>query len=176
MNIRQSAWLSGARLVMAVVAAVLVGVDLGVKALIEQRLGDGRTLDVGILDLRLGYNTGAAFSVGSDLPGWLVLAVTAAVTVVVAGFAWVTAGRARTSGWLVAGLAAVVGGAVGNLVDRAGDGRVTDYLHTGWFPTFNLADVFITCGAVVFAASTVLNPDIEDTAATKARPMTTDQR
>ena len=40
----------------------------------------------------------------------------------------------------------VAGGALGNLVDRAMDGRVTDYMHSGWFPTFNLADVGITLG------------------------------
>lgn len=49
-------------------------------------------------------------------------------------------------------LAAVLGGAAANLLDRAPDGQVTDYLHTGWWPTFNLADVFIVCGGLLLVA------------------------
>ena len=45
----------------------------------------------------------------------------------------------------------VIGGALANVVDRAGDGRVTDYLHTGWWPTFNLADTFLVTGFIVIA-------------------------
>ncbi len=40
------------------------------------------------------------------------------------------------------------GGAAANLVDRAADGVVTDYLHSSWWPTFNLADTFIVLGAI----------------------------
>ena len=39
------------------------------------------------------------------------------------------------------------GGAFANVIDRARDGVVTDYLHTDWWPTFNLADAFISVGA-----------------------------
>ena len=53
----------------------------------------------------------------------------------------------------------MLGGAVANFIDRATDGVVTDYLHTGWFPTFNLADVFITGGAVVLIVATLAAPD-----------------
>lgn len=45
----------------------------------------------------------------------------------------------------------MIGGAVANLVDRARDGVVTDYLHTGWWPTFNLADTFLVTGFSVIA-------------------------
>ena len=50
-----------------------------------------------------------------------------------------------------AALAAVLAGAAANLIDRAGDGVVTDYLHTGWWPTFNLADVLIVTGGILAA-------------------------
>nr|WP_246535913.1 signal peptidase II [Nocardioides aquaticus] len=46
---------------------------------------------------------------------------------------------------------AVLGGAVANVIDRARDGVVTDYLHTGWWPTFNLADTFLVTGFLVIA-------------------------
>lgn len=43
----------------------------------------------------------------------------------------------------------LLGGALGNFIDRL-DGRgVVDYLHTGWFPTFNLADAFVTIGVAL---------------------------
>ena len=73
--------------------------------------------------------------------------VTGLLTGVIAVITWRAV--ATTSCLLPAGLAAVLAGATANLVDRAGDGRVTDYLHTGWWPTFNLADVWITTGAAV---------------------------
>lgn len=53
----------------------------------------------------------------------------------------------RGVGATAVGLAAVLGGAAANLLDRASDGTVTDYLHTGWWPTFNLADIAIVTGA-----------------------------
>lgn len=54
---------------------------------------------------------------------------------------------------VVLALAAMLGGAVANVIDRAGDGLVTDYLHTGWFPTFNLADVFVVTGAAALVVA-----------------------
>jgi signal peptidase II len=49
----------------------------------------------------------------------------------------------------------VLGGAAGNLVDRL-DGRgVLDYLHSGWFPTFNLADASVTIGVVLYVLGTL---------------------
>ena len=55
----------------------------------------------------------------------------------------------------------VLGGAAANLTDRAGDGVVTDYLHTGWWPTFNLADVFIVCGGLAMVALSWRHTDHE---------------
>lgn len=74
-------------------------------------------------------------------------------------FAWREA--ATGSLLMVLGLAAVLAGAVANLVDRAGDGVVTDYLHSGWWPTFNLADVFITLGAAAVLIAVLRAPHAE---------------
>ncbi|MFQ1004351.1 signal peptidase II [Modestobacter sp. SSW1-42] len=125
---------------------ILAAGDLAVKEVAEHSLAEGRTIDLGLLDLRLGYNPGAAFSLGAGLPSWVVLVVSGLISAGVAVYAWRAAPAAP---WLLRlGLTAVLAGAVGNLADRAGDGLVTDYLHTGWWPTFNLADVLITLGAV----------------------------
>ena len=65
----------------------------------------------------------------------------------------------------VLALAAMLGGAVANVIDRAADGLVTDYLHTGWFPTFNLADVFVVTGAAALVAASWRVSDTADTGA-----------
>jgi signal peptidase II len=101
------------------------------------------TLVPGVMDLYLTFNEGAAFSLGSGL-AWLfaLLGVAAAVA------AAVYVRRARPSRALVAALAAVAGGALGNALDRAVLGAVVDFLKTTFvdFPVFNVADVAITCG------------------------------
>jgi hypothetical protein len=78
----------------------------------------------------------------TPLSAGVVLAVTGLMVAVLAVFAWQSAGTG--SPWSGLAVAVILGGAISNLADRAADGVVTDYLHTGWFPTFNGADVFIT--------------------------------
>jgi signal peptidase II len=131
-------------------AAVLAGTDLGLKAWAERAL-PGAPVEGGPLDLQLAFNPGVAFSFAADAPAWPVLAGTGAITAAVSAALWRTAPTARRRPWGIA-LAAVLGGAAANLVDRAPDGVVTDYRHTGWWPTFNLADAFIVCGGLLLVA------------------------
>ncbi|MEU2406534.1 signal peptidase II [Streptomyces rubiginosohelvolus] len=130
-------------------AAVLAGTDLGLKAWAERAL-PGSPIEGGPLDLELAFNSGVAFSFAAGAPAWAVVAVTALITTAVAVVLWRTAATSSRP-WGIA-LAAILGGALANLIDRAPDGRVTDYLHTGWWPTFNLADVFIVCGGLLLVA------------------------
>ena len=125
-------------------------------ALAEQGLSDGPGPGFGPLQLRLTYNPGVSFGFGSALPAWLVTTITGVITVGVAVYAWRAAPNVPALSRV--GLAAILGGALANLLDRAMDGVVTDYLHTGWFPTFNLPDVFITCGAVLLVAGALWRP------------------
>ncbi|GGY71333.1 MULTISPECIES: signal peptidase II [Streptomyces] len=130
-------------------AVLLAGADLGLKAWAQQAL-PGSPIDGGPLDLQLAFNSGVAFSFAADAPAWTVIAVTGLITLAVAAALWRTApGASRLWG---GALAAILGGAAANLIDRAPDGKVTDYLHTGWWPTFNLADVFIVCGGLLLVA------------------------
>ena len=136
------------RAAVLLTAATAAAIDLATKAASEARLADS-SVDLGLLQLRLGYNSGVAFSMGDRLPVGVIVAITAAVTVTIATYAW---HRAPHAGWTekIAG-GAVIGGATANVVDRARDGVVTDYLHTGWWPTFNLADTFLVTGFLVIA-------------------------
>jgi signal peptidase II len=107
-----------------------------------------------VLDIILTYNTGAAFSFLSDASGWqrwlfvlLALGVSAALLV------WMRRLNARVHGLLACALALIVGGALGNMLDRLRIGRVVDFIHLHWgqhyFPAFNIADSAITIGAAL---------------------------
>jgi signal peptidase II len=97
-------------------------------------------------------NPGAAFSFLADAGGWqrwFFVVLASAVSLVIAVWLW----RIRRDGYTVlsAGLALVLGGAVGNLIDRILLGHVTDFIQVwfgNWaFPSFNVADAGISVGA-----------------------------
>lgn len=153
----------GRRGQLAAVAAGIAGVDLAGKAWADTALS-GRTVNGGLLDLQLAYNRGVAFSLGNAAPRVVVVLLTAAITAIVAVWGWRLAPTGAPR--LRLAVAAVLGGAVANLIDRARDGVVTDYLHTGWWPTFNLADVAICLGAALVALDALRTPDTPTTPAT----------
>lgn len=141
------------RAVLLAWAAALAAADLVIKAAAEALLSDGQVIDLGLVNFRLLYNPGVAFSFGSSLPSWTVIAATG---LIILALTWYLLSSAPTmTGLSRAGGALLLGGAMGNFIDRL-DGRgVVDYLHTGWFPTFNLADVFVTAGVVFYALGTL---------------------
>jgi signal peptidase II len=107
-----------------------------------------------VLDLTLTYNTGAAFSLLADASGWqrwvfVVLALGVSAVLLV----WLRRVSASRQGLLACGLALIVGGALGNMIDRVRLGHVIDFVHAHWgphyFPAFNVADSAITVGAAV---------------------------
>ena len=140
------------RAVVLAVAAAVAAVDLSLKAWAQTGLPAGG-FEAGPVDLRLAYNPGVAFSLAAGAPAGAVIAGTALVTVGVAALTW--AGAPTATRLRLGAFAAVLGGAVANLTDRAGDGVVTDYLHSGWWPTFNLADTAIVTGAILLVLSSM---------------------
>ena len=152
-----------ARIILAVTAVIVAGLDLGVKTWAGRALNDGSSTDLGLLNLRLAFNPGVAFSLGDTLPPAVLLGVTGVIVVALAVFAFRFTRHAALP--FVLALAAMLGGALANVIDRAADGLVTDYLHTGWFPTFNLADVFVVTGAAVLVLASWRASDTADTGA-----------
>ena len=152
-----------ARITLAATAAIAAGLDLGLKTWAGRALNDGSSTDLGLLHLRLAFNPGVAFSLGDTLPPAVLLGVTGLIVAGLAVFAFRVTRTAALP--VVLALAAMLGGAVANLIDRAGDGLVTDYLHTGWFPTFNLADVFVVGGAAVLVVASWRASETADTGA-----------
>ena len=102
----------------------------------------------------LAYNTGAAFSFLAGQSGWqrwlfALIAIVVSVVLVV----WLKRLKPSET-WLAIALALVLGGALGNLVDRVLFGHVIDFILVHWqnrwyFPAFNLADSAITVGAIM---------------------------
>ena len=123
---------------LAVIAAVVVLADALTKLAAVRWLTG--TVELGVLDLRVTRNPGVAFSLGADQPAAVVLAVTGLAVIVMAVAAW----RGHLGSPFPAGL--LVGGGLANLGDRAIGGSVVDLFALGWWPVFNLADVFITSG------------------------------
>ena len=144
------------RTTLAGVAGLLAVVDLACKAIVTNALADGQAVNLGLLQLRLTYNRGVAFGMGATVSPVVVVALTGLATAALALYAWRRAPAERSIAQV--GLAMLLGGAMANLVDRVGDGVVTDYLHAGWWPTFNLADTFISLGAGLLIVAALLPP------------------
>ena len=106
-----------------------------------------------VFNLTLVYNTGAAFSFLADAGGWqhyffVILATGVSVMLII----WLKR-LAAGEHWVAWALALVIGGALGNLIDRLLHGKVVDFLQWHWqsyyWPTFNIADMAITAGVIL---------------------------
>lgn len=109
-------------------------------------------------------NTGAAFSTlqGSG-PFLIVASVLGTLGILIYAF------RSRSGNpWLLAGLGLMLGGAVGNLIDRALNGEVVDFIHFPHFAAFNVADSSITIGAILLLLTIAF--DVESRGEPRARP------
>lgn len=134
-----------------VLAAIVALIDQATKLAVLDRFAPGESLRVTpFFDLVLVYNKGAAFSFLARADGWqtpLLIGVSAIAIAIVSVMLW----RNPSDRLLDSGLALILGGAIGNLIDRAAYGKVVDFLlfHAyGWsYPAFNMADSAITVGA-----------------------------
>lgn len=133
-------------------ALAIVLLDQFTKVLIvgHYQLGD-RTAVTGFFNIVRAHNTGAAFSFlagAGDWARWLLTGIGLVATVVIV---WLLRTNADQRLYAL-GLAGILGGAVGNVIDRLWHGHVVDFLDFHWrgwhFPAFNLADSAITLGAV----------------------------
>lgn len=143
---RYSLWL--------VIAAVVTGLDLLTKHLASTSLELYRPVEVtSWFNLTLAHNTGAAFSFlagGTGWQRWFLAVVAAAICLALLIWLWRLPQRARI---LPSAIALVLGGAIGNLIDRIRFGYVVDFIdvhYAGWhWPAFNLADSAIVIGVIL---------------------------
>ena len=137
-----------------VLAAVVVGLDQYTKALASAELQYRVPVEItSWFDLMLAHNTGAAFSFLASAGGWQrwFLAGVALVVSVVVGI-WLTR-LERSEQVLGIALGLILGGGLGNLIDRVSLGYVVDFIswhYNDWYwPAFNIADSAICVGAVL---------------------------
>lgn len=138
---------------LALFTAAVAAVDQLTKALAAARLaGSTLVLIPGFLQLHYITNDGMALSLFRG-GRWVFVVLTAAYLALVV---WAIAKKhiyKKPELWCVA---AITGGAVGNLIDRVATGQVVDMICIPWFSTFNVADLFITFGAVIFVLYVLL--------------------
>jgi signal peptidase II len=139
----------------ALVAVLAAAADQLSKALVRGAVEPGERIELvaGVDLVRVG-NDGIAFGL-LDGMGWWVTVLAALAFVALMGYFLAHAQRPLL--WLPLGLLA--GGAIGNLIDRARDGFVTDFIDPPRWPAFNLADVEITIGVVMLFVLLLREPD-----------------
>jgi signal peptidase II len=144
---------------LALVAALVVALDQATKALARARIEPGERIEVlPFLDLVHVSNEGVAFGFLGGASTALVIAVMVVALAAVLG--WFASDPARRWAALAVGL--LVGGAAGNLIDRLHQDAVTDFIDLPAWPSFNLADVAITLGAVLLVLSAFVGEDGEE--------------
>lgn len=162
-NRRLTGWL-------AAIAVVVATADQLTKYWAEQSLTDRDPISVigDLIELRLIYNSGAAFSIASGMT-WLLTLVVAVVVVVIIR----AAAKIGSRGWAVA-LGLMLGGAIGNLIDRLfrepgfPQGHVVDFIdYFGWF-VGNVADIAVVVGAVLIGLLTARGVGLDGRRATSA--------
>ncbi len=132
----------------AALGALVLAADQAAKAAIEANLFVGEQVEVlGPLELTLAHNDGVAFGLAGG--GGALLIVVGLLALGAVGYLFA---RDPTRPWMWLATGLVAGGALGNLTDRIRADAVTDYIDVLSWPPFNLADVAITLGVIVFVA------------------------
>jgi signal peptidase II len=158
----QSASRRRLRMLLTVAGIVLVA-DIVTKVLAVRLLTPGQPVSIigDTVTWTLVRNSGAAFSMATGYTWVLTLIATA----VVFGIIWM--GRRLVSPWWALGLGMILGGAMGNLVDRFFrspgplQGHVVDFLSIGWWPVFNVADPSVVGGAILLVALSLFGFDFD---------------
>jgi signal peptidase II len=143
-------------------SVLVVLADQASKYYITQHFGEFEHISVlPVLDITRMHNVGAAFSFLASASGWqrwmfIGLALVVSIGIIV----WLVRLKDRAHGLLACGLALVLGGALGNVLDRIRLGHVIDFIHFHWdrayFPAFNVADSAITVGAACLLLDALL--------------------
>ena len=143
------------RFEIACVLAIVIA-DQVTKAVIRRALDLHESISIvpDVLALTRVHNTGAAFGMlnALDFPGKTVV-LTLVATIALTGVAWYSSSVPASDRLARLGVACILGGAIGNLIDRATAGYVLDFVDASWrgwhFWAFNVADAAITVGVIL---------------------------
>ena len=157
----ESSLKSRARWLLVPLAVVII--DQASKSWIVRHLGEFEVNTLfPVLDITLMHNVGAAFSFLAGAGGWQRWFFIALSSIVSIGLTvWLLRLPQAARRLLALGLALVLGGALGNVIDRIRLGSVVDFIHFHWnqayFPAFNVADSAITVGAACLLLDALLD-------------------
>lgn len=151
------------RVLLVAVAVIIILCDLITKILVVSTLEGRRIIHWGFIDFVVIRNPGAAFSIATGST-WILTLIALTLVVVI-----IRLGRKLESLAWAWGFGLILGGALGNLIDRffrapsPFQGHVVDFISIGWWPVFNIADSAICCGVIVMLIEVLrgINPDGE---------------
>lgn len=141
--------------------AAIVLLDQMIKALASSGLDPAHpvTLIDGVLYLTYVENKGAAYNILSGYPALLIILPSVLMT---AGLIFLVGYRKKMKPMLLLSVSMIVGGGMGNLLDRIVRGYVVDFFNIRIIPVFNIADIFICAGAVLFCIYMIFFDKRED--------------
>ena len=136
---------------------LIVGFDQLTKYLVRDFMSYGESIpEAGFFRLTYYTNSGTIFGLFPNIPVILTIASVVAIACLI--FFYKT--QKNVGGWLRLAIALLLGGAIGNFIDRVSMGEVTDFIDVGMWPVFNIADSAITCGIFLLILVTVVFPEL----------------
>lgn len=150
MSLKKAAWTR-----LAIVAGIVLALDQVTKAIVVGSIDPGERIQLlPFLDLVYVRNEGVAFGLGGEASQTVVIVATV-VAISLVG-TWFAMNPARPGAWPAIGLLA--GGAIGNLIDRVARDAVVDFIDLPAWPSFNVADIAITLGALLLVWAVLKEP------------------
>lgn len=142
---------------LGILVAFIVVLDQLSKSYIQanMRLGESIPVLPDIFHITYILNPGAAFGLFADQTFFFIGLAAAMVLAVIYFYPAIK----KESAWMKIGVGLLVGGAIGNLVDRIQIGKVVDFFDFRIWPIFNVADIGIVCGAFIIVAAAFLEKD-----------------
>ena len=139
-------------MITIILSVLIVVLDRLTKNIIagSMTLGESDTIIDGILDITYIHNDGAAFSM---FKGQQTALICFTIVVMIAILAYMIIYKKSISALEKFSLILIIGGGIGNLIDRVMCGYVVDFINIHIIPVFNVADIAITCGCLLFAIS-----------------------
>ncbi len=152
---RKASSLPGMRwrsVIFPLVALVIVCADQLSKLWLKANLAPGETLfEAGIFRITHVHNTGAAFGLFQDQSFALTIVALLGAALILVCALFMCRFPPLNGMWGKLALGLILGGTIGNLVDRFRLGYVVDFIDIGWWPAFNLADSALVVGAIILA-------------------------
>lgn len=129
---------------LILISSCIMALDQFTKFLVQSRMNFGSSIVVikGLLDISYVTNDGAAFGL---FRGWNPIFIM--VTFIAIVFIFVYYRQFKDDLWMRIALGFLLGGAVGNLIDRIRINQVIDFINFRWWPSFNVADISVCIGA-----------------------------